>query len=107
MTGPACVLAWSVAEGDVLPGGETVLSVLRDSAADRVTIATTDGERHELRREDRLVISRRAVPDVVARRGSRVGAFVATVRRTRRALVARRRGLPVALYQTDRDGAGR
>jgi hypothetical protein len=29
------VLAWSVAEGDVLPGGETVLSVLRDPAADR------------------------------------------------------------------------
>jgi hypothetical protein len=102
VTGPACVLAWSVAEGDVLPGGETVLSVLRDPAADRVTIATTDGERRELHRQDRLVISRRAVPDVVTRPGWRVGA-----RRTRRALVARRRGLPVALYQDDRDGAGR
>jgi hypothetical protein len=107
VTGPVCVLAWSVAEGDVLPGGETVLSVLRDPAADRVTIATTDGERRELRRQDRLVISRRAVPDVLTRPGWRVGAFVATARRTRRALVARRRGLPVTPHQVDHDGAGR
>ena len=107
MTGPACVLAWSVAEGDVLPGGETVLSVLRNPAADRITIATTDGERRELHRQERLVISQRAVPDAVARPGWRVGAFITTARWTRRALVARRRGLPVALYPADRDGAGR
>jgi hypothetical protein len=68
VTEPICVQAWAVAEGDVLPGGKTVFSVLRDPASDRVTVATTDGIRRELRREDRLVIARRAVPDGVTDR---------------------------------------
>jgi hypothetical protein len=61
--GSVCVRAWYLAEGDVLPGGERVISVARDPAAHRVTAVTSDGARRTLYRDDWLVVARRASPD--------------------------------------------
>ncbi len=63
MRGSVCVRVWYLAEGDVLPGGERVVSVQRDPALCRVAVVTSDGARRTLYREDRLVVARRAVPD--------------------------------------------
>jgi hypothetical protein len=61
-----CVRAWYLAEGDVLPGGERVLTVQRDPALYRVAVTTSDGARRTLYREDWLVVARRACPDATA-----------------------------------------
>jgi hypothetical protein len=57
VTRPVCVRAWLLAEGDVLPGGQRVMSVQRDPAADRVVVATDDGKRRMLYRDDQLVVA--------------------------------------------------
>lgn len=75
-----CVRAWLLAEGDVLPDGERVVSVQRDPAAQRVVLATDDGRRRMLYREDRLVMAYRAAADVTTRHGGRC-AFLAGGRR--------------------------
>jgi hypothetical protein len=87
-----CVLAWSLAEGDLLPGGETVISVLREPVTGLVSVACDDGTRRRLSREDRVIVARRAVPDAVVRPGWRIGAFVAAARARRHA--SRASGLP-------------
>ena len=78
------VAAWSLAEGDLLPGGQTVIALWRNPVADEVTICCDDGERLTTHRDTRLVVAYRAVPDVVTRPGWRVGVFVSTVRQRRR-----------------------
>jgi hypothetical protein len=78
--GPAYVLAWSLAEGDVLPGGTAVVSVQRDPARGVASVATDDGTRHRYGREDRVMVARRGVADAMVRPGWRVGAFVAAAR---------------------------
>jgi hypothetical protein len=59
--GPVCVLAWSLVEGDVLPGGEMVVSVQREPVGGVVMLATDDGGRRVLGRDDRVVVVRRPV----------------------------------------------
>ena len=78
------VQAWSLAEGDVLPGGETVVALWRNPIAEEVTIVCDDGERVTTHRETRVVVAYRAVNDAPTRPGWRVGVFVATVRGQRR-----------------------
>jgi hypothetical protein len=88
MSGPTCVLAWSLAEGDVLPGGETVLAVQRNPVSGLVSLTADDGSYRRFGRDDRVVVARRGLADAVAdsagRPGWRVAAFVASVRRGRR-----------------------
>ncbi len=74
--------AWEVAEGDVLPGGEKVVSVQRDPAADRVSVGTDDGARLTLRRDDRIVVVSRALIGRAVP-GGRVATFVDGVRQAR------------------------
>jgi hypothetical protein len=82
---PDCVLAWSLSEGDLLPGGEKVLSVQRDAYTGRVWVASDDGSRRELRRDDRVVVARRAAAAVTRPGWWRPALFIGTVRRARRA----------------------
>jgi hypothetical protein len=79
-SGPACVLAWSLAEGDVLPGGAAVVSVQRDPARGVASVATDDGIRHRYDRQDRVVVARRSVADAVTRPRWRIGVFVIAAR---------------------------
>jgi hypothetical protein len=58
---PVCVLAWSLAEGDVFPGGEMVVLVERQPAAGVLEVLSDDGTRRRLGREDRVVLVRRLV----------------------------------------------
>ncbi len=51
------VPAWSLAEGDILPGGILVVSVQRDAAAGRVVLGSHDGGQRILYREDRLGVT--------------------------------------------------
>lgn len=79
--GSACVLAWSLGEGDLLPGGERVVSVARDPAHDLVTVTVDDGSLpRRYARADRVVIAGRAVADA-GRPGWRVASFLAAGRR--------------------------
>ena len=81
---PEVVRAWSLAEGDVLPGGETVVALHRNPVAEEVTICCDDGERVTTHRETRIVVAYRTVNDAVTRPGWRVGVFISTVRRRQR-----------------------
>jgi hypothetical protein len=56
---PMCVLAWSLAEGDLFPGGEMVLLVRREPATGVVDVFSDDGSRRQLGREDRVMLTRR------------------------------------------------
>jgi hypothetical protein len=56
-----CVLAWSLDEGDVLPGGEMVMVVQREPVTGLVTVATDDGGRRLLGRDDRVMVVKRPV----------------------------------------------
>jgi hypothetical protein len=83
VNGPACVLAWLLTEGDMLPGGETVLSVQRNPVSGTVSITATDGTHRRFQRDDRVTIAARpaAAPPpwrltalvTAARRGRRPG----------------------------------
>lgn len=81
MNGPACVLAWSLAEGDLLPGGETVLSVQRNPVSGMVSITATDGTHRRFHRDDRVTIAARRA---AARAPWRLAALVTAARRGRR-----------------------
>jgi len=66
--------AWSLSEGDVLLGRKTrVLLVRRDAVAGQLTVLTDDGASRTLRREDRVLIARRAVADTLTLFGWRLG----------------------------------
>jgi hypothetical protein len=52
--------AWSVSEGDRLPGGETVVLVDREPVSGRVEIVCDSGERRRHDRDDRLTITARS-----------------------------------------------
>jgi hypothetical protein len=58
---PVCVLAWSLAEGDVFPGGEMVVLVERQPAAGVLEVLSDDGTRRRLGHDDRVVVIRRLV----------------------------------------------
>ena len=59
-----CLLAaMSVTEGDLLPGGATVISVYRNVRRGRVRIALDDGDVLERSAVDRVVVAHRGVPD--------------------------------------------
>jgi hypothetical protein len=72
---PACVQAWSLAEGDVLAAGETVLVVQREPLAGTVMILSDDGSRRCFGRGERVVVVGRAGGD--GRPVWRVPGFVA------------------------------
>ena len=66
---PMCVPAWSLAEGDLFPGGEMVLLVQREPTTGVVDVLSDDGSRRRLGREDRVMLKRRPtwrVPRFVA-----------------------------------------
>lgn len=89
--GAVCVRVWDLAEGDLLPGGERVVSVQPDPARGGVLIGTDDGgpPRWYLGAARVVVAHRAAVGGPVVRPGSRVAAFLAAARpRTARAAVA-------------------
>jgi hypothetical protein len=54
------VAAWSVSEGDRLPGGEVVVMVDREVIAGVVVITCDTWERWRLGREDRVTIAARS-----------------------------------------------
>lgn len=61
------VCAWNLAAGDLLPGGETVVSVGRDESSGRVWVSDNDGAVQSLPGAARLVVverSRTAGPPV-------------------------------------------
>jgi hypothetical protein len=72
-----------VLDGDVLPGGTTVVSLQRDPAADRVVLGTDDGAQRMLCREDSLLVAYRAPPEEAP--GERVRGWAAGVWLMRRA----------------------
>jgi hypothetical protein len=82
--GSVCVRAWYLAEGDVLPGRERVISVQRDPALHRVAVVTSDGARRTLYRQDWLVVARRAAPDATADPGNGAAALRGELSRDRR-----------------------
>jgi hypothetical protein len=75
-------LAWSLGEGDLLPGGVRVVSVQRDPVRGVASVGTPDGMRR-FGREDRVVVACRAGMDGVSRRGWRLGVFVTAARNGR------------------------
>ena len=68
-------MVWQLAEGDLLPGGETVLSIQRNAATGAVRYATDDGGTRVLDREARVVVARRVVEDALLCQRRRVGWF--------------------------------
>jgi len=82
---PECVVrAWSLAEGDVLPGGVRVVSVQRESAAGPVVVGSGDGGQRVLYREDRLVVAHRVATNGMTGSAGQVGWLVGGLRRARR-----------------------
>jgi hypothetical protein len=83
-SGSQVVVAWSLREGDLLPGGETVLAVHRNPYADEVLFVTDDGERRLTGRTARIVVLWRDAEDGGGTDlASRSAAFVAAVRHAR------------------------
>lgn len=80
MSRPVYVRAWLLTEGDVLAGGTRVLSVQREPVTGRVEVATDDGRRRVLYRDDRMVAVHRLAADTMTRNG-RVRAFLGGIRR--------------------------
>lgn len=74
--------AWLLVEGDVLAGGERVVLMQRDPSSGRVEIATDDGRRRVLYREDQLVAVCCLTVDVKTR-CAEIGAFLGGARRRR------------------------
>ena len=79
MSRPVHVRAWLLTEGDLLASGNRVLSVQRNPVTGQVTLATSDGRRRVLYRDDRLIAVRLAA-DPKPRNGA-VRAFLGGVRR--------------------------
>lgn len=82
---PEMARAWSLSEGDQLEGGAVVVSVYRNPIADEVMLCTNDGEQRITHRDTTVAVVQRAVEDVTARPGWRVGAFTSAARRLREA----------------------
>jgi hypothetical protein len=105
---PVYVRAWYLTEGDVLPGGERIISMQRDPGLDRVAVVTSDGARRVLYRDDWLVVGQRAAsagstaetggnqtcPGGWLRSGGRVGAVGWLVRATGHRRGRREDGVP-------------
>ncbi len=56
MSRPACLRAWALTEGSVLPGGSKIVSVLRDPITYFVTVTTTEGARWTVPGDVRVLI---------------------------------------------------
>lgn len=79
-----CMRVWLLAEGSVLPGGATVLSVQRDPMAYRVSVATDDGLRWTLPGDVQVAVAQRADPLAHGMSALSSAAFRSGARRRRR-----------------------
>ena len=62
VSGPSCVLAVVLTEGDLFLGGETVVTTRRDRQAGTVEVFTDDGDVRYLGEQSRVVLAHRADP---------------------------------------------
>jgi hypothetical protein len=56
---PICIQAWSLTEGDIFPGGESVVLIERQPTQDRMIVLCTDGHRRAFTRTHRVVLRAR------------------------------------------------